>query len=157
MHRLCVLLLLGLLAAGCSRKTEPPAGQQPPHSLWMTDFEAAKQKAAAEGKDLLVNFSGSDWCYWCKRLDAEVFSSPVFVEQAAPMFVFVLIDFPKNKSGQSKALQEQNQRLADQFHIRGYPTVILMRPDGTSYAETGYLEGGAAAYLSHLRQLRGQK
>ena len=151
------VLLLSVLAAGCSRKAEPTAGQQPTDSLWMTDFNAAKQKAAAEGKDLLVNFSGSDWCYWCKRLEAEVFSVPMFVEQAASMFVFVLIDFPKNKSGQPRAVQEQNRRLADQFHIRGYPTVMLMRSDGSPYAETGYVEGGAAAYLSHLRQLQGQK
>lgn len=157
MYRFYIVLLLSVLAVGCSRKTEPTTGGRSPHALWMTDFEAAKEKAAAEGKDLLVNFSGSDWCYWCKRLEAEVFSVPLFVEQADPLFVFVLIDFPQNKSGQTKALQEQNRRLADQFHIRGYPTVILMRSDGTSYAETGYIEGGAAAYLSHLRQLQGQK
>lgn len=157
MYRLCIVLLLGMLVIGCSRKSEPTADNPSPPSVWMTDFEAAKQKAADEGKDLLVNFSGSDWCYWCQRLDTEVFSSSTFIEQAEPLFVFVVIDFPRNKSGQSTTLQEQNRRLADQFHIRGYPTVILMRSDGSSYAETGYVEGGAAAYLSHLRQLQQQK
>ena len=41
---------------------------------WLTDFDQAKQQAAASGKYILINFTGSDWCGWGKRLDQEVFS-----------------------------------------------------------------------------------
>ena len=40
---------------------------------WLTDMELATEKASKEGKHLLLDFSGSDWCGWCIRLDKEVF------------------------------------------------------------------------------------
>ncbi len=159
-YLILLLSLAVLLQSGCSRKTEPDASESDnavADAPWMTDFETAKQKAAAESKDLLVNFSGSDWCYWCKRLDGEVFSKQGFIEQADKVFVLVLIDFPSDKSRQPKTLQAQNDRLAKQFNIRGYPTVILMRADGMPYAETGYQEGGPDVYWAHLQELRQKK
>ena len=36
---------------------------------WMTDFEAAQVKAKAENKPMLLDFTGSDWCGWCIKLD----------------------------------------------------------------------------------------
>jgi uncharacterized protein YyaL (SSP411 family) len=123
----------------------------------MTDFEAAKVRAVEEGKDLLVDFTGSDWCYWCKKLDGEVFSKPGFIDEAGRDFVFVKIDFPSNPAAQPRPVRMQNQRLSQMYGVEGYPTVILMRADGRPYARTGYLEGGADAYLAHLKELRGQR
>ena len=40
---------------------------------WMTDFEKAKKKAMNENKNIIIDFSGSDWCSWCIKLDEEVF------------------------------------------------------------------------------------
>lgn len=48
----------------------------------MTDFEAAKATAQAEGKPLFLYFTGSDWCVWCIRLEEEVFSREAFVNYA---------------------------------------------------------------------------
>ena len=45
-------------------------------------------------KLLLLNFSASDWCGWCQRLAAEVFSPPAFRDFAAASRVLVLDDFP---------------------------------------------------------------
>ncbi|MDT8391733.1 MAG: thioredoxin family protein [Lentisphaeria bacterium] len=36
---------------------------------WMTDYDAALKKAKAENKVVILDFSGSDWCVWCVRLD----------------------------------------------------------------------------------------
>ena len=41
---------------------------------WETDISVAMEKAKKEGKDILINFTGSDWCGWCKKLDGEVFA-----------------------------------------------------------------------------------
>ncbi|MCK7526322.1 MAG: thioredoxin family protein [Ignavibacteriales bacterium] len=41
---------------------------------WEENLETALQKAKTENKAVLVNFTGSDWCVWCQRLSAEVFS-----------------------------------------------------------------------------------
>ena len=74
---------------------------------WETDFEKAKTKAKAEGKHILMDFSGSDWCGWCVKLDKEVFSQKVFKAYAKNNLVLVLADFPKDKSKQSEKLQKQ--------------------------------------------------
>ena len=171
-HWLIAIMAVITVMWGCSKKTEPTARDpetQPQTvapedgntegnpGVWMTDFEAAKAKAVEEGKDLLVDFSGSDWCYWCKRLDGEVFSKPGFVDKVSEDSVLVKIDFPNDKSRQSKQLQAQNDRLSRIYGIQGFPTVILMRPDGTAYAQTGYQEGGADTYVQHLKELRRQR
>lgn len=124
---------------------------------WLTDFAAAQQKAASEGKDLLVLFTGSDWCGWCKRLDKEVFSKPGVIDQISQEFVPVFIDFPSNTARQSAALRQQNDALMSKYRVAGFPTILLMKPDGTAYAETGYREGGPAAYLEHLKELKSSK
>ena len=119
---------------------------------WETDFEKAKAKAKQEGKFLLLDFSGSDWCHWCVKLDQEVFSQPAFKEYAAKQLVPVLLDFPMRKELPA-ALKAQNTALQKKYQIRGYPTVVLLDPDGKKVAQTGYKRGGAAKYVEHLEEL----
>jgi len=120
---------------------------------WLTDWEAAKAQAAAEKKVLLINFSGSDWCGWCVRLEKEVFSQEAFLAEAGKRYVMVLLDFPRDRSGQSDELQKQNQTLQDTFGVGGFPTIFLAEADGTPFAQTGYQRGGPEAYLAHLDEL----
>lgn len=54
--------------------------------LWQTDFHAAKDKAKADNKLLLVDFTGSDWCPWCKKLHEEVFEKDAFKDEYAQAF-----------------------------------------------------------------------
>lgn len=127
------------------------------HPDWVTDFEQAKAVAEQRNKDLFLFFTGSDWCPWCVRLDREVLTDAAFVGPAQDDYVFVLIDFPRDKSAQSQALQEQNAELAQRYGIQGYPTVILADSQGDTYAKTGYRQGGGAAYLEHIRDLQAKK
>ncbi|MCP5537654.1 MAG: thioredoxin family protein [Akkermansiaceae bacterium] len=123
---------------------------------WMTDFDAAKAKAKKEGKDLLVDFTGSDWCGWCIKLDKEVFQQDAFKEAVPKDFILVELDFPSKKEI-PEALKNQNKALRDAFSISGFPTVMLCDADGRPYAKTGYQRGGAEAYVTHLDELRKQK
>jgi thioredoxin-related protein len=120
---------------------------------WMTDFEAAKKKAAAENKILLLDFSGSDWCSWCIKLDEEVFQKSTWKEYAKAHLVQVLIDFPRDKSEQSEALQKQNNELGKQYEVLGFPTVLLLDDEGTLIEKTGYQRGGADNYVNHIKGL----
>jgi thioredoxin-related protein len=120
---------------------------------WMTDFEAAKKKAAAENKILLLDFSGSDWCSWCIKLDEEVFQKSAWKEYAKAHLVQVLIDFPRDKSEQSEALQKQNNELGKQYEVLGFPTVLLLDDEGTLIEKTGYQRGGADNYVNHIKGL----
>lgn len=119
---------------------------------WLTDFEKAKDQAKAENKYMLIDFSGSDWCGWCIKLDREVFSQDAFKAYADENLVLMLADFPARKP-QSAEVQAQNQKLADQYGIQGYPTVILLSPEGKMAGRTGYQPGGAEAYVQHIKGL----
>ena len=123
---------------------------------WMTDYEAAKKKAAAEKKDLLIDFTGSDWCHWCKKLKSEVFDQKEFLPGVKDQFVLVELDFP-NKSKLSDKLKKQNDGLRKKYGVRGYPTIILADAQGRPYAQTGYQKDGAPAYLKHLAELSKKK
>ena len=120
---------------------------------WMTDFEAAKQKAAAENKDLLVNFTGSDWCSWCIKLVDEVFKHDAFKKGVADNFVLVELDFPQDKSKLDESTQTQNEMLQEKYSIQGFPTILLLDDQGRPNAQTGYQAGGPEKYLAHLDKL----
>lgn len=124
---------------------------------WETDFDKARKLAAESGKDLLVNFSGSDWCGWCIRLDKEVFSHQEFVDGASKDYVLVVLDFPRQQENIDKipeAERERNKELQQKFAIRGFPTVLLATADGEVYARTGYRPNGPEAYLKELAGFR---
>lgn len=124
---------------------------------WTTDYEAAKKQAAKEKKDLLIDFTGSDWCVWCKRLKAEVFDHEEFSKGVADKYVLVELDFPRDQARIDGKIMARNQKLAKLYAIRGYPTIILADAKGRPFAQTGYQEGGPSAYLKHLGELQGNK
>ena len=122
---------------------------------WMTDFEAAKVKAKAENKPMLLDFTGSDWCGWCINLDKEVFSEAAFKDYAAAELVLVELDFARTKE-QSAELKAQNEALAKQYGVRGFPTILVLSPDGTLIDKTGYQRGGPEAYVEHIKGILAQ-
>lgn len=132
---------------GCKKACCKPA-----EATWLTDFEKAQKLAKDSGKPILVNFSGSDWCYWCIKLDKEVFHEKAFKEYAAENLVLMLVDTP-SKTKQPAELKKQNDALKAQFSIRGFPTVILLDSEGKKVAQTGYKDGGAEKYVEHIKSL----
>ncbi|PXA03741.1 thioredoxin family protein [Coraliomargarita sinensis] len=116
---------------------------------WITDFDAAKAKAKADGKPMLLNFTGSDWCGWCIKLDKEVFSKAAFQTYASENLVLVELDFPRNKE-QSEETKAQNEALAKKYGIRGFPTILVLDSEGKLIEKTGYRRGGAEKYVEHL-------
>jgi thioredoxin-related protein len=119
---------------------------------WETDFELAKQRAKDEKKDLLVDFTGTDWCSWCIKLKKEVFDQPAFQEYAKKNLIMVELDYPRKKVLPEK-LKEQNKELAEKYEIQGYPTILLLNSKGREVARTGYQEGGPEKYIDHLKSL----
>lgn len=124
---------------------------------WTSDFAAAKKEAASSEKDLLIDFTGSDWCGWCIRLNKEVFSHDEFKVGTNDTFVKVELDYPQDKSILTEEVQKQNAELKEKYPISGYPTILLADAEGRPYAATGYQQGGPDAYVTHLNELRGNK
>ena len=120
--------------------------------LWQTDYAAALKQAAAENKHVLVDFSGSDWCGWCIKLDEEVFSKPEFIEYAKAKLICVLLDFPNSKP-QTDEVKAQNKQLAEKYRIQGFPTVLILDPQGKLVKQTGYQRGGAAPYIEMIKSI----
>jgi protein disulfide-isomerase len=115
------------------------------------DIEKASSEAKTSGKYLLLNFSGSDWCPYCVKLEREVLSREVFKTFAKENLVYVLIDFPRDKY-QSDKRKKENKKLLKQFRVRGFPTLIILSPDGELLGTTGYRRGGPEQYVAHLRE-----
>lgn len=146
MRCLPLLTLSALLAAPC-------AGQE-----FLHDFEAAKALARRESKDLFLEFTGTDWCTWCKQLRADVIDRPEFRAAIAKDYVLVELDYPNDTSHLSPETIAQNASLRERYEPDGFPTVVLADADGRPYHVIGgYRKGGPAAYLKLVAEGRAQK
>ena len=121
-------------------------------SSWVTDYKKAQEDAKAGKKLMLLEFTGSDWCGWCMKLDKEVFSTPEFQNYASRNLILVKVDFPRRRP-QTEALKKQNQQLAQKYDIQGFPTIIVLNGQGEKLGELGYMEGGPSPFLAKLETL----
>lgn len=119
---------------------------------WLTDAPAAFARAAKENKPVLMDFTGSDWCGWCQRLDKEVFSTVAFATYAKKNLILLKVDFPRSLK-QTDSEKQQNQALGAKYRIEGYPTLVLVRADGTERGRLGYQPGGPDPWLAALDKL----
>ena len=126
-------------------------------SGWLTNYEAAKKQAKEENKPILINFTGTDWCGWCIKIEKEIFSKDEFKAYAKEKLILMEVDFPEKKK-QSDEVKAQNKVLDKEFKIEGYPTIFLIDAEGKKLSEDiGYREGGAQAYVDHLKELLKKK
>lgn len=140
----------GLFAAAVSLASTLGAALPPGFT---DDLDAALREASSSGRSVLVDFTGSDWCGWCQRLDAEVFGRPEFLAGATNRFVLVQIDSPRDKSLIPERAREMNPLLVKKYNIHLYPSVLILDPAGRVVEKTSYRPGGPAAYLRHLDEL----
>lgn len=124
----------------------------PPQILWEENYDEAIQRAHQLEKPVLLYFSGSDWCRWCKKIKSEVFESEEFEEYLRDFFVYINIDFPKEKK-QDLELIQQNTKLKNRYKIRSFPTVIIMDHNEQEIDRLGYLKGGGKAYREKVFQV----
>ncbi len=141
-----------LLTAGLALACAAAAPAQDDHSDWYADFDKAAAVAKEQGKDLFVDFTGSDWCGWCIKLDDEVFRHEAFLKPAKEKFVLVALDFPNGEEAKAKVPNpERNAELQAKYGIAGFPTCLLMTADGVVFGRMGYQEGGPDRYVVDLR------
>ena len=140
-----LFVLFILLFTGCNN------GQASSDNLdWKANLEQAVAEAKKENKAVLVNFTGSDWCIWCKRLNSEVFTQKEFENYADKNLVLVKLDFPKDIP-QSQETKIYNNTLAQKYGIQGFPTILIINSKGELVAKTGYQPGGPAKYVDHIK------
>lgn len=117
-----------------------------------TSYLSAVNEAKARGKLLLLDFTGSDWCGYCKALDGEVLSTSSFQRFSASNFVFVTVDFP-HQTPLPPELKAQNDSLGRKYHVNGFPTLLVTDCDGKELGRTsGYDPGsGPKAVIAALQ------
>lgn len=120
---------------------------------WMTDLPKAQAQAKSENKLVMMDFTGSDWCPWCIKLNKEVFSTPEFAQYVEKNIVPVEVDFP-NKKKLPDDLKKANDALQKKYNIQGYPTVIVLDSNGKKVGELGYEPGGPKAFIAELEKLK---
>ena len=142
-----LLLVTSLVSGGIIASSEAAEG-------WKTDYTAALAEAAKENKMVLLDFTGSDWCGWCIKLQKDTFSKPEFKKFAQESLVLVELDFPRGKT-QNDELKKQNEELAEKFGIQGFPTLVLLDPQGKEATRNvGYLQGGPEAFIQWVESAR---
>jgi thioredoxin-related protein len=136
--------VLFVCALPVGARAEAPKG-------WTDNYAQAVETAKTEKKYLLLDFTGSDWCGFCKLLDKEVFSTPQFANWAKKNVVLVQVDFP-HQTPLTDEVKKQNSGLAAKYPVAGYPSIVVIKPSGKEIAkEVGYNPGtGAAAYIRGL-------
>ena len=123
--------------------------------VWHNDMQKASEIAIQEDKPLLMFFTGSDWCGWCKKLQREVLVTQDFETWAANNVVLVELDFPRRKK-LDRNLQIQNYQMQNLFKVRGYPTVVFANPEKAEgnkmnlvhLGSTGFVKGGSGKWLA---------
>ncbi len=137
-----------LLTMGFASSRIPAMGAE---ANWLVDFEQAKALAKKEGKDVLMDFTGSDWCGFCIELDKKVFSKEIFAEKIPESFILLKVDNPRDKSKQSDAEKKMVQELIRKYSISGFPTILLADAEGRPYASlVGYGGTPAEKYVEDL-------
>jgi thioredoxin-related protein len=105
---------------------------------WTMDYDAAVVLAKKESKPILVGFTKSDRCSWCKLMEKNVFEKKAWKDYAAKNLVLVTIDYPKDKSIVPTRFVQRNKDLAQQMKIQGVPFYVLLDADGkTRLAKLG--------------------
>lgn len=119
---------------------------------WQTNFEEAKSVAMKDNKNIVLVFSGSDWCAPCMKLEKNIWMSDEFKAETEKNWVTYKADFPKKKANQlAPELTEQNKKLAEKYNRGGsFPLVVLLDPNGKVLGMTGFKNVSAEEYIQLL-------
>jgi thioredoxin-related protein len=138
-YRMLAGCLCALLVASAARAAD-----------WSENYASAVTQAKKEHKLILLDFTGSDWCIWCKRTDAEVFDTKEFKAYADKNLVLVRLDFPKERPMPAE-VKAQNAKLQEKFNIEGYPTLIVLNSnEKVVLTQSGYKPGGPEAFIASI-------
>ena len=106
---------------------------------WLVDFAKAKARSVKEGKPILMEFTGSDWCPPCKALHKNVLTSDVFKKQMPGKFILLKLDNRRDKTGQTPEEIAQYKKLSSEYEVRGVPTIVIADAKGKEqHRQVGY-------------------
>lgn len=97
---------------------------------WRKNLAKGIVEAKTSKKYVLVDVY-TDWCGWCHRLDDDTYSAAPVVKFLNKSFVCVKVN------GDDKS---QGAYVVGKYGVRGFPTIIVLNPDGSLCAKmSGYV------------------
>lgn len=95
-------------------------------------FTQKSEKAKTENKNILLYFSGSDWCAPCVKFKKFIVNTPEFQTFATENLVIYNADFPRlSKNKLAKDVEKENETLADKYNSKGiFPLILLLDAKG---------------------------
>jgi thioredoxin-related protein len=119
---------------------------------WETKWDIAKNRSIQENKNIVLCFSGSDWCIPCMKLEKNIWASKEFVEYSKDHFVLLRADFPKKKANAlQKEQQDENDKLAERYNHQGlFPLVVVLNKEGKMLGSTSFKNVSPTEYIALL-------
>lgn len=112
---------------------------------WYTDITQIAKLSKETKKPVFGFFTGSDWCGWCHKLQADVMSKPGFKSWAQKNVILMELDFPRMKQ-LPEELAKQNASLQQFFKVQGYPTVWIFNITQDSATRFNIIPKGSLGY-----------
>jgi protein disulfide-isomerase len=145
------MLILFAFSACAQKPATNPAGNEG----WITSLDQAVALSKKSGKPILANFTGSDWCGWCKRLTAAVFIKDEFKTWAEKNVILLELDYPRFKQLPAD-LKAQNQALQQQFQVGGFPTIwVFDANQNKSTKQYEFTQLGRTGYKPTVQEFTG--
>jgi thioredoxin-related protein len=122
---------------------------------WQANFNEAKTLAQQENKNMILVFSGSDWCAPCIKLKQSILESEVFKNESDKNWILYNADFPKKKANKlSDQLSEENGALAEKYNQKGtFPLLLLLNTDGNVLGSLGFENISPDDYVKKIHNL----
>jgi thioredoxin-related protein len=144
-------LFLGTVRVALAAVIFTLAGNAFAEEGWLVSFEKAKEQAAKEGKPILMEFTGSDWCPPCKALHKNVLVKDVFKKEMPKHFILLKLDNPKDKSKQTEDEKEQYKKLSKEYKVSGVPSIFLVDAGGKPFfKKVGYSNQPAGDWVKDM-------
>ncbi|MEN9656193.1 MAG: hypothetical protein RL311_1139 [Bacteroidota bacterium] len=96
------------------------------------NFSQKLELAKTENKNVLLYFSGSDWCAPCVKFKKFIVNTPEFQSFATENLILYNADFPRlSKNKLAKEVEKENETLADKYNSKGiFPLILLLDTEG---------------------------
>ena len=125
------------------------------NSGWLINYEDVYNQSVEQNKPIMANFTGSDWCGWCKKLKKAVFDTETFKKWAEQNVILFELDFPR-RTPQDSDIKQQNANLQRTFGqlVRGFPTVLIfdiervLKEDGSKSQDNIKIIGQRMGYMA---------
>ena len=134
-----LLLITTLFLFNNNVYSQPSFSNKEDKAIWVSDYDEALALSKKENKPLLIYFTGSDWCIYCKRLKKDFLNSEEFKNRVDDDIILYEANFPRNKSLVNANQKADNYYLKRKFKVNVYPTLVVINSKQQEInRQTGY-------------------